>query len=246
MSINKCKLRTLSLAVGVAVAAAVPMTASADLTGNIGVVSKYVLRGITNNAENDGTAVQGGLDFTAGGFYLGYWGSNLDYGNTATATGFENDIYAGYKFGLGPVTLNVGAIYYYYTEVDDSDAPEAVLAASFGPVTLGVKYLADDVVWGNQGDMYLTADFAQALPANFNFGASLGYYVYDDSDPGEPGTIPAGTTTEDSAFRHLNLTISHPIAKDSATMSVTYIVGGKDRTGTDQKDAVVLGLSTTF
>lgn len=221
--------------------------AQADITGNIGVVSKYVLRGITSNAQNDVTAVQGGFDWShASGLYAGYWGSNLDYGNATSVTGFENDIYGGYKFKAGDVALNAGVIYYYYTEVEDSDAPEAVLSVGLGPLTLGAKYLLDDVVWGNQGDTYLTLDYAQALPATFNFAASLGYYVYDESDPGAPGTIAPGTTTESSAFRHLNLTVSHPIMKDAATMGLTYIVGGKDRAGNDQKDAVVLGLSTTF
>ena len=221
--------------------------AQADITGNIGVVSKYVLRGITSNAENDGAAVQGGFDWShASGLYAGYWGSNLDYGNATSATGFENDLYAGYKFKAGNVGLNAGVIYYYYTEVEDSDAPEAIASVGMGPLTLGVKYLLDDVVWGNQGDMYWTLDYAQALPAKFSLGASLGYYVYDDSDPGTPGTIAAGTTTESSAFRHLNLTLSHPIINDAATMSLTYIVGGEDRTGADQKDAMVLAVSTTF
>ncbi|HEY4713402.1 MAG TPA: TorF family putative porin, partial [Aquirhabdus sp.] len=34
-----------------------------NLTGNIGVYSKYVLRGITNAPEQDGAAVQGGVDY---------------------------------------------------------------------------------------------------------------------------------------------------------------------------------------
>lgn len=221
--------------------------AHADLTGNIGAYSKYVFRGLTNNAENDTTAVQGGFDYThASGLYAGYWGSNLDYGSAPTVTGFENDIYAGYKFKTGGLTLNVGGLYYLYTQVDDSDVLEGVFGLGVGPVTFGAKYLFDDVAWGNQGDIYLTADYSQALPQDFTFGASLGFYVYDDSDPGSPGTIAPGTTTESSAFRHLNLTLSHPIANKAATMGATYIIGGKDRSGVDQKDAVVLNLSTTF
>lgn len=246
MNMNARKLRTLTLALGAAIGGiAAPLTASAEVTGNISAVSKYVLRGITNNAENDNTTIQGGLDYSHGsGLYAGYWGSNLDYGNTTTATGFENDFYAGYKFKAGPLDLNVGAIYYLYTEVDDSDAPEAVFGVGMGPVTLGVKYLLDDVAWGNDGDIYATLDYAQDLPNNFKLAATYGHYFYDDDDAGNP--VLAGPTTVDDGFRHLNVTLSHPVAKDAATMSITYIVGGEDRSGTDQKDAVVLGLSTTF
>jgi uncharacterized protein (TIGR02001 family) len=244
---NGKSLGVLSAAVGMAVAGlAAPLAAQADVTGNIGVFSKYILRGITNAAESDGPAVQGGLDYShKSGFYAGYWGSSLGYGSrvseaATTPVGFENDLYAGYKFKAGPVDLNIGAIYYTYTQVLDSDAPEAVLAATFGPVTVGAKYLLEDVAWGNQGDTYFTVDFAQDLPSEFKFAAQLGYYLY--TDDGE--FIPA--TAEDSAFRHLNLGISHPFGKTGANMGVTYIVGGKDRQGVQQENAVVLSLTTSF
>lgn len=240
-------LRVLSVAVAASVAGlAAPLSAQAEVTGNIGVFSKYVLRGITNNAENDGTTVQGGLDWShASGLYLGYWGSNLDYGATRTSTtntGFENDIYGGFKFKAGPVDLNLGVIYYAYTQVLDSDAAEAVVAAGFGPVTVGAKYLTKDVAWGNTGDTYLTVDYGMDLPSEFKFAAQLGYYFYSDSGDFET----ALGTTEDSGFRHLNLTLSHPLGKSGANMGITYIVGGDDRAGVQQGNAVVLALTTGF
>jgi len=248
MRIDTLSKRAVCAAIGVAIAAAaIPATAESTITGNIGVVSKYVLRGLTNNAENDTTAVQGGIDYAhSTGLFAGYWGSNLDYGDASSTTGFENDLYGGYAFTGGPLSMKAGLIYYVYSGIDDSNAPEAFFSAAYGPVTFGVKYLLDDVVWGNKGDTYLTLDYAYALPKGFNFGASLGYYLYDDSDPGEPGTIIPGTTTENSGFRHLNLTVSHPIINDKTTMAVTFIVGGKDRSDVEQKDTVVLGLTTTF
>jgi len=240
-------LRMLSVAVAASVAGlAAPLAAQADVTGNIGVYSKYVLRGITNVPENDNAAVQGGLDYShASGLYAGYWGSSLDYSSRTTddaktPNGFENDIYAGYKFKAGPVDLNVGAIYYAYTQLVDFDAIEAVVAAGFGPVTVGAKYLTKDVVWGNAGDTYLTVDYAQDLPSEFKFAAQLGYYFYTDS-----GDFIA-STAENSGFRHLNLTVSHPLGKSGANMGITYIVGGEDRQGVQQENAVVLALTTGF
>lgn len=250
---NPMTFRALSLATGVALASlAAPLAAQAEITGNLGVYSKYVLRGITNGSENDNTAVQGGIDWThSSGVYLGYWGSNLSYasGTAATPTGFENDVYGGYSFSAGPVNLSFGAIYYVYLDIDDSNTFEAVASAGIGPVTLGMKYLTEDVAWGNKGDIYWTADFEQKLPKDFTFGASLGYYTYDDTDPGsaaEPNLIAPGTTTENSAFRHLNLSLSHPLGATGADMSITYVIGGKNRSGIEQRDTVVLGLSTTF
>lgn len=249
MQIDALKLRSMSVALGLAIAGSVtPAIADSGVTGNLSVVSKYVLRGITNNTESDSPALQGGLDYAhSSGLYAGYWGSNLDYGDTTTATGFENDVYAGYSFSAGPVDLNFGGIYYYYMNVDDSNAGEVIARAGYGPFTLGVNYLVQDVAWGNTGDMYWTLNYSKSdLPGGFSFAASLGYYVYDDSDPGGAGKIAPGTTTEDAAFRHLNLTVSHPVINDSTTMALTFIAGGKDRSGTDQKEAAVLSLSTGF
>lgn len=49
-----------------------------NISANIGVVSNYMWRGVTQT--QDGAAVQGGLDFThESGFYMGTWASNVDF-----------------------------------------------------------------------------------------------------------------------------------------------------------------------
>jgi uncharacterized protein (TIGR02001 family) len=243
-------LKKTLLATAVASAALASSAAMAEVTGNVSVVSKYVLRGITTAMENNNTAIQGGLDYASeSGFYAGYWGSNLSYSLSTDAdtpeTGFENDFYAGYAGEAGSFSYDVGLIYYYYMGVDDADAPELAASVGFGPVTLGMKYLMDDVIWGNEGDIYWTASAGTDLPMDFSLSGTLGFYTYDDDDAGND-FIPNGTTTEDSGFRHLDLTLSHPLADTGADMSMTYIVGGKDRGGNDQGDTVVFGISYGF
>ena len=241
---NEMKLRTLSLALATVFTALMAMPAQAELTGNIAVVSKYVLRGITKDTESDVATLQGGFDWShKSGVYVGYWGSGLDYvtpGNVNAQTGFENDVYAGYKMKAGPVGLKFGAIHYLYNQVSDSDATEAVIGAGMFGVLLEAKYLVDDVVWGNKGDIYITADYSHALPNDFKLAGTLGYYVYQDS-----GKFIA-SSAESSAFRHINVALSHPLGKSGADMTVTYILGGKDRQSIDQKNAIVLSLSSAF
>ena len=239
---NETKLRTLSLALVSVFACLLAMPAHAELTGNIGVVSKYVLRGITNNTESDTATLQGGFDYShKSGVYVGYWGSGLDYADKGVAvTGFENDIYGGYKMKAGPVDLDFGLIHYIYNQVTNSDGTEAVVAATLAGVTFKAKYLTDDVAWGNKGDIHWTADYGIGLPKEFKLAGSLGFYTYKDS-----GEFIA-STVESSAFRHLNLALTHPLGKSGADMTVTYIIGGKDRQGVDQKNAIVLGLSSAF
>lgn len=213
------------------------LPAQAELSANIGVVSKYILRGITEAPESDVPAVQGGIDWSGGaGFYAGYWGSSLSYGEGPN--GFENDYYAGWAGDLGSLNFNAGIIYYQYMELDDADAPELTLSLGIGPISVGAKYLLDDVTWGNEGDTYVTLGYAQDLPRDFTFSALAGYYLYEAQ-----GEFVQGG---EHGFRHLDLTITHPIADTGAVMRFTYVIGGDDRAGADQGNAVVLGLKYGF
>lgn len=110
--------------VSLAVLAAVPASALAQqaaapasphtFTGNVGLVSDYRFRGISQTYKQP--AVQGGFDYShASGFYLGTWASNVSGNLYPGGSGAEIDVYGGYKFepikGLG---LDIGAIHYYY------------------------------------------------------------------------------------------------------------------------------------
>ncbi len=239
------KVQPIAVATSLILAGAAPVVAQAETSGNISIVSKYVLRGITSAAENSGAALQGGFDWADdSGFYAGYWGSSLGYpsadGPELLDTTFENDFYGGYAGEIEGFSYDLGATYYYYLDTSDANGFELTAYVGFGPVTAGFKYLAQDLLWGNQGDMYWTVDYETDLPKDFGFAASLGYYTYEDSGKFIPSTV------EDSAFRHLNLSLSHPIGDTGADMSVTYIIGGKDRNGIDQEDAIVFGVGWGF
>ncbi len=89
------------------------------VTGNVGLVSNYIFRGITQTSGKP--AVQGGMDYAhASGFYAGLWGSNVswiaDSGTVASGmVPVELDTYLGYKGGIvEDVTYDVGAVRYNY------------------------------------------------------------------------------------------------------------------------------------
>lgn len=113
---------------------------SGELSANVGMTTDYVFRGISQSDE--GPAIQGGFDYATDlGFYVGTWGSSIDFGN-----GVEIDYYGGYAnsfviggnecFDKGSLTsktcggytlsYDVGAIYYSYPHADD-DGPAAEL-----------------------------------------------------------------------------------------------------------------------
>lgn len=242
----KTAIKPLALATAfsiVSMAAAIA-PAQAEVSGNIGLFSQYVLRGITNAPENDNVAIQGGVDWAgASGFYAGYWGSNLGYGDPDSDTkGFENDFYAGWGGSTDLLSWDIGATYYYYLNISDFNAFEPKGSFGVGPATLGFKYLAEDVAWGNQGDTYWTLDASGDIGGGFTLGGVIGYYVYETD--GE--FIPDSEDAKSSAFRHFDITLSHPIGNSGADANFTYIVGGEDRFGTEQDNQMVFSVTYGF
>lgn len=230
-------------------------TSPHQITGNIAVLSSYILRGNTAVPENADATVQGGLDYShSSGFYAGYWGSTLDYSFTGFdpvteqftgSKAFENDFYLGYN---GQITedlgYTIGGAYYYYHESDvESDVFETLVGLSYKDFTLTAQTLTDDVVWGNAGDTYIAANYNYALPRDFNLSTTLGLYYYSDSGDFEGTSLD---TKEDFNFRHLTFGLSHPLGNTGASMNVDYIVGGNDRSDKSLKNKVVLGLSYSF
>lgn len=83
------------------------------LTGNVGLVSDYRFRGITQNFAKP--ALQGGFDYVhPSGFYVGNWNSQVNEGAGYPSGQLEMDFYGGFKKSLGDVTFDLGAIEYYY------------------------------------------------------------------------------------------------------------------------------------
>lgn len=97
--------------IGLGLAAA--SVASAEITGNVSLVSEYAFRGISQTWERP--AIQGGFDYThSSGFYLGTWASNVS-SNTFPNANMEWDFYGGYNGKINDdLSYNVGLLQYYY------------------------------------------------------------------------------------------------------------------------------------
>jgi uncharacterized protein (TIGR02001 family) len=118
------------------------------LSYNVGVVSDYRYRGLSQSARKP--ALQGGVDFAhKSGFYLGTWASTIRWIKD-TAPGLkgsvEVDLYGGYKGSITDTfSYDVGGLGYWYPRNnydtvtgENANTFELYGAVSAGPAT--VKY----------------------------------------------------------------------------------------------------------
>ena len=108
---------------------AAPAAPASDhtFTGNVGLFSQYIFRGLTQT--NRHPALQAGADYShASGIYLGTWITNISWlkenfsvpgfttGQYERGGRIEWDFYGGYKanFGKSDFTYDLGLLYYYY------------------------------------------------------------------------------------------------------------------------------------
>lgn len=169
------------LALSVVLAAgAVPTAAFADLAFNVGAVSDYRYRGISQTRLKP--ALQGGVDFSSGGFYLGAWGSTIkwikDFGGDASV---EVDVYGGYKGEIAKdVGFDVGVLSYNYPSNKlnpSANTTELYGAITFGPATVKYSHAVTDT-FGNadsKNSFYLDASASFEIADGWMLAPHLGY-----------------------------------------------------------------------
>jgi uncharacterized protein (TIGR02001 family) len=143
------------------------------LSFNVGVVSEYRYRGISQTRLKP--ALQGGIDYASpSGFYVGSWASTIkwikDFGGDSEV---EIDVYGGYKAEVAKgLTLDVGLLQYYYPSNKlnpSANTLEVYGALSFGPVTAKYSHSTTNLFGApdSKGSGYFD------VTANFDLGDGL-------------------------------------------------------------------------
>jgi uncharacterized protein (TIGR02001 family) len=138
-------------------AAAAAPASPHTFTGNVGLVTDYLFRGISQTHGKP--AIQGGFDYAhSSGFYAGVWGSSIAWVSDAqnTSVPLELDVYGGYKntFAGGDWNYDVGLITYNYPGTKD-------VTANFSANANTAE------VYGALGWKWLTAKYSYATSKNF-------------------------------------------------------------------------------
>jgi uncharacterized protein (TIGR02001 family) len=195
-----------------------------NLSITLGGTSDYVFRGISQTSEDP--AAQGSVDLGYGIFYAGVWASNVDFDDAPKANA-EVDLYAGIRPTLGPgplwgpVTFDLGVIYYAYPGAEDSAAEldYVELKAGYSMESRWIKglttgttlYWTDD--YGLETGEVFTVESAAsyALPQFGIFSPTIsGVYgtVY-----GDKGDFTAGGRANDDDYSYWNAGLSLAVEK---------------------------------
>lgn len=172
--------------------------AAAEVSANVGVVSNYFFRGVTQT--DDSAAVQGGLDYAhESGFYAGTWGSTVDFND---GTSYELDLYAGYGGSIGNLGYDVGYVYYAYPDADDADFGELYGSLTYSYLTAGLAYTVNSQVSDGSpfdvGDLYYYAGVDVPF-GDSGYSGSLYYGFY---------TFDADSSTNDLDYGHWSAGLS--------------------------------------
>jgi uncharacterized protein (TIGR02001 family) len=171
------------------------------LTGNFGIYSQYIFRGLTQTDAKP--AFQGGFDFThESGFYLGTWGSNISWLGDAGACNhgcsLEWDFYGGWrKIWNEEWGLDLGVLQYYYPGsynpgFSNPNTTELYIAGSWKWLSLKFSDSVSSKTFGtpnSRGSWYLDLTAAYPLTEQWTLIGHVGRQEYQGSNSGASNSV---------------------------------------------------------
>ena len=230
-----------------------------SFTANVGVVSDYVFRGISQSQHQP--ALQGGVDYAhSSGFYVGTWASTIEWVDRKTYSyqkdnNVEIDLYGGYKNTVGDFAYDVGMIRYFYpgnfnvagTPVT-ANTTEAYIAGTWSFFTLKYNHaLTSFIGWGNttpdsksKGSGYIDLTMTYPLDETTNIIAHVGRQNVKNNSFASYNDWKLGVT-KDVGFGVVGLTYTGTTA-DAKVLDGDYNWSGKNV----GRDVVALSFTKTF
>lgn len=250
--------KSLAIAIALATTAIAPAVYAQDestsdikVTGSASLTTQYRLRGISQT-DND-AAIQGGITVAhSSGVYVSTWASNLaGYGDFG-GSHMELDLIAGYSKAVGPVTLDVGGIYYAYPGVNKPNNVDyfevyGSVAGKVGPVNakLGAYWApSQDNIGGH--NIWVYTDWAFPVEGTpITLKAHGGY-----SDGNSAYTKGLGvwdySVGADLTWKNLTLNVSYVGTDLKASEAVLWNSGGSASGRAITKGNVVATLTASF
>lgn len=218
------------------------------LSYNVGVTSDYRFRGISQTTFDP--ALQAGVDFAhKSGFYLGVWGSNVNWLKDfagAKDGNLEIDLYGGYKGAItNDLGFDVGVITYQYPSNNapvNANTTEVYGALTYSIVTAKFSQSTGNFVANanSSGSQY----FEVAVNFDLGSGFSLTPHVGRQTIPNQANNAGDYTDYSLTLAKDFGNGLTASIAAiGTDAKDAFYKVGRFDNLG---KDAVVVGLKYSF
>ncbi|MGB7990737.1 MAG: TorF family putative porin [Candidatus Methylophosphatis roskildensis] len=223
---------TVGLTVSNFAAAAEEPASPHSFTGNVGLFSQYVFRGLAQT--NEEVALQGGFDYSHSvGIYAGLWGSNIswlrDAGAYKAGGSAEIDLYAGYKGAAGDFSYDLGVLQYWYPG-DPADGfvkantTELYVAGGWKWFTLKYSNAVSKKVFGvrdARGTDYW--DLSAAFPigeSGVTLGAHYGIQKYKGTDP---ALVGIGTNDSIYSYDDWRISVAYDLGKLGPKLAGTEV-----------------------
>lgn len=224
---------------------AIAGAANAGISVTPTLTSDYDFRGISQTLNDP--AFQLGVTYTGdGGFYMGLWGSNVDFAADSTPglgdidrPSTEIDVFMGYTFGDSEegVAFDLGGIYYSYPNAGAGNFPEV-----FAGVTKGVFNAKAWYTWDFNGSgetaYYVEGNLNVPMTEGFSFLAHLGY------SGAEYWRNDAGTTPGVGEYMDWSLGIGYEVK--GAQIAFKYVDGSDVKFEPRNLGRFVFSISTTL
>ena len=214
------------------------------ISGNVALTNDYKFRGISQSDES--LAIQGGFDLEhSSGFYVGIWGSSVDFDiNDGNDGSLELDLYLGYGGDIGSsgMSYDIGYIFYDYPGDDGTEGDYQEVYAGLGWEDLSVGLAYSNDYWAETGKFwYFYADYSLGLPNDFAVDFHVGYNKLDEKRPcpldtnenklcadgpmdGEPSTF-----LTDNQDKYLDYSISISRDFSGINLALAYVGTGLDK-----------------
>ncbi|WP_428310668.1 TorF family putative porin [Hydrocarboniphaga sp.] len=216
----------------VLVAAAATLASSsafAGATGNAGVVSDYLFRGVEQSLGGGSAQVYGGLDYAhESGLYIGTWVSSLD------SSTYETDGYVGFSGKAGDLGYDVGYIFYGYRDAPVLNYSEVYGGLSFSG--LSAKFFYSPEFGATQDSAYyITGSYALAISETLALTPQVGYSAGDGIETAFGGAF--------KDYFDYSLTLAKTV---EGGYTFSFAVIGNSEDDTLGKETVVVGLKKAF
>jgi len=198
-----------------------------NFSWNLTVTSDYVFRGVSQTMREP--ALQAGFDYSFGdsGFYVGTWGSNIDFGaggpdmELDTYIGWNHDLSDDWNFDLMLTRYNYVGESTAYGSLDYNELIGVVTWSEMIAVTLGYT---DDYANSGADSTYLGVTGTWEVGNDFTLNAGAGYTTFEGG--GDYSDWNLGISRQfgpvNAALNYYDTDIAGPQVSDGFVLSFAF------------------------